>query len=309
MSNFEHIPVLFNQTIDGLAVKPNGVYADGTAGGGNHSRAIGERLSDKGRLICVDRDTEAIGACREKLAGLKCGLTLLHTDFAKLPEYLRKNGIMLDGLLVDLGVSSHQLDTAERGFSYMADAELDMRMNRDDDFTAKTLVNTYSKEDMERIFFEYGEERYSRSVASAIIEYRKHKPIETTLELVDIIKSAMPAKALREKQHPAKRVFQAIRIEVNDELKQISKLLDDIMPQMKSGGRVCVITFHSLEDRIVKTAFAKAQNPCTCPPDFPVCVCGKKPLGKALKPITPTEEEIRENPRARSSRLRIFIKE
>ncbi len=309
MSDFEHIPVLFNQTIEGLAVKSDGVYADGTAGGGSHSRAVGERLSDKGRLICVDRDTEAIGACEKKLSGLKCGLTLLHTDFAKLPEYLRKNGIMLDGLLVDLGVSSHQLDTAERGFSYMADAELDMRMNRDDDFTAKDLVNSYSKEDMERIFFEYGEERYSRSVASAIAEYRKNKPIETTLELAEIIKSAMPAKALREKQHPAKRVFQAIRIEVNDELKQISDLLDGIMPLMNSGGRICVITFHSLEDRIVKTAFAKAQNPCTCPPDFPVCVCGKKSLGKALKPITPDGAEIERNPRSRSSRLRIFVRE
>ncbi len=309
MSNFEHIPVLFNETIEGLAIKPDGVYADGTAGGGSHSRAIGEHLSDKGALICVDRDIEAIGACSEKLSGLKCGLTLLHTEFALLPAYLRENEIMLDGLLVDLGVSSHQLDTAERGFSYMADAELDMRMNQEDKFSAKDLVNTYSKEDLERIFFEYGEERYSRSVASAICEYRKNKKIETTLELVDIIKSSMPAKALREKQHPAKRVFQAIRIEVNGELKQISDLLRDIMPQIKSGGRICVITFHSLEDRIVKTAFSKAQNPCTCPPDFPVCVCGKKPMGKALKPIVPSEKEISENPRARSSRLRIFIRE
>ncbi len=305
---FEHVPVLLEESITGLNIKKDGVYADGTAGGGNHSLRIGQSLSSNGHLICVDRDIEAIGACRDKLGSLDCTLTLLHDTFCGLPQYLSENGLMLDGLLVDLGVSSHQLDTADRGFSYMVDADLDMRMNKDDVFDAKQLVNTYSKEQLERVFFEYGEERYSRPIASAIIKRRTEKPIQTTLELVDIIKKAMPAKALREKQHPAKRVFQAIRIEVNDELKQIDRLLHEIFPYINPNGRICVITFHSLEDKLVKHIFSKAEKPCTCPPDFPICVCGKKSLGTAEKVILPTEEEISRNPRSRSAKLRIFIR-
>ena len=308
MNSFEHIPVLFNESINGLNISEDGVYADGTAGGGNHSLGIGSHLREKGTLICLDRDIEAIRACRKKLGGLCCTLTLLNESFTALPSYLKESGLLLDGLLLDLGVSSHQLDTARRGFSYMSDGDLDMRMDCNAGFSAKELVNTYSKEALERVFFEYGEEKYSRSIASLIIEKRKEKPIETTFELVDIIKSAMPKKALCEKQHPAKRVFQAIRIEVNDELNQVKTLLENVIDYIKPGGRIAVITFHSLEDRLVKTIFAGFEKPCTCPPDFPVCVCGKKSLGKALKVINPTTEEIEKNPRSRSAKLRIFEK-
>lgn len=308
MNTFSHVPVLLQESITALNIKADGVYADGTAGGGNHSLAIGQHLNCNGRLICVDRDIEAIEACRQKLGRLSCTLSLLHSAFDRLPVYLSDNGILLDGLLVDLGVSSYQLDTAERGFSYMADAELDMRMNKEDAFDAKQLVNTYSKEDLERVFFEYGEERYARSIASAIVKQRQQRVIETTLQLVDIIKGAMPGKARQEKQHPAKRVFQAIRIEVNDELGQAKRLLTQILPCVNSGGRVCVITFHSLEDRLVKQTFAKMEHPCTCPPDFPVCVCGNRSQGKALKVISPSAAEVERNPRARSAKLRVFIK-
>lgn len=309
MNEFEHIPVLFNESINGLNIISDGVYADGTAGGGNHSLGIGSRLGERGHLICLDRDIEAIRACSEKLGSINCTLTLLNDSFTTLPSYLRESKLMLDGLLLDLGVSSHQLDTAERGFSYMSDGILDMRMNSNAGISAKELVNTYSKEALEKVFFEYGEEKYSRSIASQIVEKRKEKQIETTLELVDIIKSAMPKKALREKQHPAKRVFQAIRIEVNDELNQVKTLLEEVVDYVKPGGRIAVITFHSLEDRLVKSIFNSFEKPCTCPPDFPVCVCGKKSLGKALKVINPSAEEIEENPRSRSAKLRIFIKE
>ena len=290
------IPVLLNESIDCLNIKKNGVYADGTAGGGNHSHLIGEHLAQTGRLICFDRDIEAVRECEHKLSDLSCSVDLIHDTFGNLPGYLEKNNILLDGLLVDLGVSSHQLDTAERGFSYMADAELDMRMDRTSGISAKELVNTFPKESLERIFFDYGEERYSRSIASRIVSYRQNKPIETTLELVDIITGAMPPKALKEKQHPAKRVFQAIRIAVNDELGEIKKLLENILPFINSGGRICIISFHSLEDRIVKRAFASFENPCTCPPEFPVCVCGKRTLGKAMKMIAPDNTETECNP-------------
>lgn len=308
MADFSHVPVLFEETINSLNIKPDGVYADGTAGGGGHSFAIGSRLSENGLLVCTDRDTEAIAACTARLSPLACKKEIYHAEFRTLPEILENRGIKLDGLLLDLGVSSHQLDSAERGFSYMNDAPLDMRMNRDDAFTAADLVNTYSEQELSRIFFEYGEERWSRPIAKKIVTTRQTSPINTTLELVDVIKSAMPKKALNEAQHPAKRVFQAIRIAVNQELSQVSDILSDIIPFMNPGGRIAVITFHSLEDRIVKTAFASAENPCTCPPNFPVCVCGKKSLGKVLtkKPIIPSEEEMNTNPRARSSKLRVF---
>ena len=308
MAGFSHISVLFKETIDSLNIKPDGVYADGTAGGGGHSFAIGSHLSENGLLVCTDRDSEAIAACTARLEPLTCKKEIYHAEFRTLPEILEKRGIKLDGLLLDLGVSSHQLDSAERGFSYMNDAPLDMRMNRDDAFTAADLINTYSEQELARIFFEYGEERWSRPIAKKIVTVRQSSPINTTLELVDVIKSAMPKKALNEAQHPAKRVFQAIRIAVNQELSQVSDILSDIIPYMNPGGRIAVITFHSLEDRIVKTAFASAENPCTCPPNFPVCVCGKTSLGKVLtkKPIIPSDEEMESNPRARSSKLRVF---
>jgi len=308
MSEFVHIPVLLNEVIESLEIKPNGIYADGTAGGGNHSHAIGSNLSENGLLICTDRDEEAIEACKKKLSDLKCGNEIIRSEFASLPIILEQKHIKIDGLLLDLGVSSRQLDEAERGFSYMNDAPLDMRMNRDDAVTAADIINEWPEQKLADVFFEYGEERYSRQIARKICEKRSEKPILTTFELSDIIRSAMPRKALNEAQHPAKRVFQAVRIAVNDELTQISKILSDIMPYINEGGRISVITFHSLEDRIVKTAFATAENPCTCPPEFPVCVCGKKSLGKVItrKPILPTEEELERNPRSRSAKLRVF---
>ena len=295
------------EVLEGLNIKPEGTYVDGTAGGGNHSFAIGSKLSKEGKLICVDRDQEAIKACTEKIKPLICQKEVIHSAFNLIPEILEEKNIKIDGLLVDLGVSSHQLSKAERGFSYMQDGLLDMRMNSEDSISAKDIVNNYSQEALEKIFFEYGEERYSRRIAENIIKKRSVQPINTTFELVDIIKEAMPAKALREKQHPAKRIFQAIRISVNEELFQISSLLENIIPYMNSGGRITVITFHSLEDKIVKAAFNRFEKPCVCPPDFPVCVCGKKPLGHAVgKPKTPSAEEIEQNPKSRSSRLRVF---
>lgn len=308
MSDFSHIPVLFKETIDSLQIKPDGVYADGTAGGGGHAFAIGSRLSESGILICTDRDSEAVAACTERLEPLICRKEIYHAEFGTLPCILEKRGLKLNGLLLDLGVSSYQLDSAERGFSYMKNAPLDMRMNRDDEMTAAELINTWPEQDLANVFFEYGEERWSRQIARKIVARRQVSPVETTFDLVDIIKSAMPKKALNEAQHPAKRVFQAVRIAVNHELSQISDLLSEIMPYMNHGGRIAVITFHSLEDRIVKTAFSNAENPCTCPPDFPVCVCGKQSIGRIVtrKPITPSEEELENNARARSSKLRVF---
>ncbi len=295
---------MVQEILEGLNIKPDGVYADGTAGGGGHSLAIGQRLSDKGTMICNDRDGDALKACEERLKDLTCNLRLIRGTFSDL---VQNAGIPFDGVLLDLGVSSYQLDCAERGFSYMQDAPLDMRMNREDRLSAKDVVNQWSESELARIFFEYGEERYSRRIASEIVKYRAKKPIETTFELVDIIKQSLPKAALKEKQHPAKRVFQAIRIAVNDELEQVRIALDSIVENMNDGGRIAVLTFHSLEDRIVKTAFARYERPCTCPPEFPVCVCGKKSLGKVIvKGISPTPEEIADNPRSRSTRLRVF---
>lgn len=308
MTEFEHIPVLFNETIEALSVKPEGVYCDGTAGGGNHALAVGSRLGRGGTLICVDRDSEAIAECRKKLASLECAVELYHSDFTEIPAILSSKGIKADGLLLDLGVSSHQLDEKERGFSYMHDAPLDMRMNRDDALTAADIVNSYPEDRLTEIFFKYGEERYSRSVARKICEARRLKKVSTTFELSNLIKSAMPSSALREAQHPAKRVFQALRIEVNSELTEAETLLDNIFPYMNPKGRIAVITFHSLEDRIVKTAFSKAEKPCICPSYFPVCTCGRVSKGHIItrKPIVPGETELQNNPRARSAKLRVF---
>lgn len=301
---FAHRSIMVREIIEALNIRPDGVYADGTAGGGGHSFAIGSLLSPKGTLFSNDRDPEALQACEKRLKDLSCHVQLIQGTFSQLAEHA---GVPFDGVLLDLGVSSYQLDCAERGFSYMHDAPLDMRMNPVDKLSARDVVNEWSEEELTRIFFEYGEERFSRRIAAQIVQARKISPIETTGQLVDLIKSALPKSALKEKQHPAKRVFQAIRIAVNDELEQVRIALDSIVENMNDGGRIAVLTFHSLEDRIVKTAFARYERPCTCPPEFPVCVCGKQPLGKVIvKGISPTEEEIRENPRARSTRLRVF---
>lgn len=310
MSDFFHISVLLQECLDGLSIRPDGIYVDGTLGGAGHAGQIVRKLTT-GRLIGIDRDTIALQAAGERLAPYKERVTLVHSNFcqmAKVLEELKIPGV--DGILLDLGVSSPQLDDADRGFSYMVDAPLDMRMNRQDSLSAATVVNTWSQEELRRILYTYGEERYAPQIASAICRYRAEKKIETTLELVDIIRAAMPPAALREKQHPAKRSFQAIRIAVNDELGAVEKAMEAAIPLLNPGGRLVVITFHSLEDRIVKNAMAASAKGCTCPPQFPVCVCGNKPKVKLLtkKPIVSTEEELQVNPRARSAKLRICEK-
>ena len=310
MSEFHHISVLLQECLDGLNIKPDGIYVDGTLGGAGHSSQIAKRLTT-GRLIGIDRDTVALKAASERLEPYKDNVTLVHANFCQIAEVLQSLGIDgVDGVLLDLGVSSPQLDDGARGFSYMADAPLDMRMNAEDALTAKIVVNTWSQEELRRILYTYGEERYAPQIAAAICRRREESPIETTLELVDIIRSAMPPAALREKQHPAKRSFQAIRIAVNDELGSVEKVMADAIPKLNPGGRLAVITFHSLEDRIVKNAMANAAKGCTCPPNFPVCVCGKKPQVKLItrKPIVSGEEELERNPRARSAKLRICEK-
>ena len=310
MSEFHHVSVLLDECIDGLAIKPDGIYVDGTLGGAGHSSCIAARLTT-GRLIGIDRDPVALKAAGERLKPYADRVTLVHSNFCEIRQVLQDLNIDgVDGILLDLGVSSPQLDDGARGFSYMADAPLDMRMNSEDALTAHTVVNTWSQEELKRILYTYGEERYSPQIAAAICRRREEKPIETTLELVDIIRSAMPAAALREKQHPAKRSFQAIRIAVNDELGSVEKVMRDAIPALNPGGRLAIITFHSLEDRIVKQGMADAAKGCTCPPNFPVCVCGKKPKVKIIsrKPITSTEEELERNPRARSAKLRVCEK-
>ena len=289
---FVHQSVLLHECIDALCIKPDGIYLDGTLGGAGHSLEIAKGLTT-GRLIGVDRDTVALEAAKRRLAPYLERVTLVHDNFANLGAILDALGLeKIDGMLFDLGVSSPQLDDGSRGFSYMADAPLDMRMNRDDRLTAYDVVNTWPREELRRILFEYGEERYAPLIAAAIERKRAEKPIATTLELVDVIRGAMPAQALREKQHPAKRSFQAIRIAVNDELGSVERMLADAMDRLNPGGRLAVITFHSLEDRIVKNAMQNAARGCTCPPEFPVCVCGKKPKVKILtrKPIVSGQE-------------------
>ena len=309
--DFSHKPVLYQECIENLNIKPDGIYVDGTLGGAGHARGIAERLSSKGILIGIDRDIEAINASRENLKDAQCDIRIVKGNFADIKEILLEQGIdKIDGALLDIGVSSHQLDDPQRGFSYMGDAPLDMRMDRDDSNGAYDIVNEYEPEELERILKVYGEERYSKRIARAICKKRQEKPIETTGELVDIIKGAIPAPARRELQHPAKRSFQAIRIEVNDELGSLERAVRDYVDVLAPGGRLEIITFHSLEDRIVKEYFNKWENPCTCPKSFPVCVCGLEPTLKKInnKPIVATRGELDENPRARSAKLRVCEK-
>ena len=310
MDKFTHAPVLLNECVEGLNIRPDGVYLDGTLGRAGHSREIVRRL-DGGRLICVDRDDAALEAARERLAPWMEKVTLVHSNFDRVAQILDELSLPgVDGMLFDLGVSSPQLDDETRGFSYLADAPLDMRMDRSEGLTAADVVNGWPQEELRRILFQYGEERYAPQIAAAIVRRREERPIVTTLELVEIIKGAMPAKALREKQHPAKRTFQAIRIAVNDELASVERMLQGAVPRLNPGGRLAVITFHSLEDRIVKNGLTQFARGCTCPPDFPVCVCGKTPEIRLVnkKPIVPGRQELEENPRSRSAKLRVAEK-
>ena len=304
--NYGHKSVLLHECLDALAIKPDGIYVDGTLGRAGHSLEIVRRLTT-GRLIALDRDETAIEAANRRLGDYLDKVTLVHSNFSALDSVLYELGVRgVDGMLFDLGVSSPQLDEAQRGFSYKQDAPLDMRMDESAALTAHEVVNTWSYEELRRILFEYGEERYAPAIAKKICTYREQRSIETTLELADLIRSAMPASALREKQHPAKRSFQAIRIAVNDELEAEREMLLTAMDRLAPGGRLCVISFHSLEDRIVKTAIREREDGCTCPRDFPVCVCGFVQTMKTVtKPITASEEELNDNPRARSARLRV----
>ena len=302
----EHIPVLLKECIDGLNIKPDGIYVDGTLGRAGHSSVIAGKLTT-GMLIGIDRDETAILEAGKKLEQFGGRVRLVHGNFRDVCSILDELGVeKADGMLFDLGVSSPQLDDSSRGFSYMADAPLDMRMDKSSPLSAYEIVNMWDEQEIKKILFDYGEERYAPRIAALIAKKRGEKPIETTFELVDIIRQAMPASALREKQHPAKRTFQAIRIAVNDELGSIADMLAGAADRLNTGGRLCVIIFHSLEDRIVKNAFAAKEKGCTCPKDFPVCVCGFKPTLKTLtrKPIVPGEEELKINPRSRSAKLR-----
>ncbi|MBQ4185395.1 MAG: 16S rRNA (cytosine(1402)-N(4))-methyltransferase RsmH [Clostridiales bacterium] len=294
--NFHHVPVLFEECMDGLAIKADGIYVDCTAGGGGHSAGIVERLGDNGLLISLDKDDEALAACERRRVELGAGnkWVLKKTDFSRISEVLKEMNIeKVDGVLADLGVSSHQIDTDERGFSYMKEGPLDMRMNQQQDLSAEVVVNEYSESDLTRIFRDYGEERYAGRIASAIVKKRAEAPIRSTTALADIIRAAMPHAARKEDQHPARRCFQAIRIEVNHELASVSELLETVPALLNAHGRFAVISFHSLEDRLVKEAFRKLENPCTCPREFPVCVCGKRPMGKQVhsKPIVASKKE------------------
>ena len=310
MNEFHHVSVLLEECLEGLDIKPDGVYVDGTLGGAGHSSRIAAKLTT-GRLIGIDRDPIALKAAGERLAPYADRVTLVHSNFCEIRSVLDDLGIhAVDGILLDLGVSSPQLDDAVRGFSYMADAPLDMRMDNSQSLTAYTVVNTWPQDEIRRILYDYGEERYAPRIAAAICRSREEKTIETTLELASIIRSAMPAAALREKQHPAKRSFQAIRIAVNDELGAVEKVMKDAPECLAPCGRLAIITFHSLEDRIVKNGMNDAARGCTCPPEFPVCVCGKKPKVKIItrKPIISGDEELERNPRARSAKLRVCEK-
>ena len=307
---FEHVPVLFDEVMEALDIKPGGIYVDGTAGGGGHSAGICERLSGRGTLIAVDRDEEALAAAEKRLTPYGCKKIFVHANYSDTEAIKRAAGGKVSGILLDLGVSSYQLDNPERGFSYMNDAPLDMRMDASDRLTAYDIVNGYSEDELARIIKEYGEERWARRIAEFIVKERKNSPVDSTERLTEIIKAAIPAKARRTGPHPAKRTFQAIRIEVNDELGHLREAVEKLPDLLESGGRIAIITFHSLEDRIVKTEFERRLDPCTCPKEFPVCVCGKKADVKRVtkKPVIPSEEETETNPRARSAKLRVLEK-
>ena len=307
---FKHVSVLLNECIEGLNIKPNGTYVDCTLGGAGHSSHILKNLSKDGVLVGIDQDRDALTAAKERLKDYD-NVRYVHSNFYNIDNILSDLDIeKVDGILMDLGVSSYQLDEASRGFSYMQDAPLDMRMNRDNDFSAYDIVNNYSEEQLYKIIKDYGEERFAKRIANFIVNAREINPIQTTLELVEIIKNAIPAKARREGPHPAKRTFQAIRIEVNSELKILNKTIEDGVERLNKGGRMVIITFHSLEDRIVKLKYRELENPCTCPKEFPMCVCGKKPTIKVLtrKGLAPSKEEIEENPRSRSAKVRVVEK-
>lgn len=307
---FNHYSVLLNETIENLNIKPDGIYADGTLGGGGHAYQVASRLSEKGRLIGIDQDADAIAAAGERLKEFGDKITIIRSNYANMKEELHRIGVeKVDGIVLDLGVSSFQLDTPERGFTYRDEnAPLDMRMDDRQSLTAKDIVNGYSAMDLYRIIRDYGEDKFAKNIAKHIVQERAKKPIETTGELTEIIRASIPMKVQVTGGHPAKRTFQAIRIELNKELEVLQNNLDDMIDLLNPGGRICIITFHSLEDRIVKTNFKRNENPCTCPSDFPVCVCGKKSKGKVVtrKPILPSEEELEVNSRSKSAKLRVF---
>lgn len=306
---FKHKSVLLEETIRNLKVKPDGIYVDGTLGGGGHAYEVCRQLSAKGSLIGIDQDEAAIEAAGERLQEFGDIVTIIRSNYCNMKKELQKIGISsVDGIVLDLGVSSYQLDNAERGFTYREDVPLDMRMDRRGSRTAKDIVNTYTENELYRVLRDYGEEKFAKKIARNICTARMDKPIETTGELIELIKQSIPMKMRAVGGHPAKKTFQAIRIELNQELEVLRNSLDDMIKLLNDGGRICIITFHSLEDRIVKTNFKRNENPCTCPPDFPVCVCGKKPMGKVItrKPVLPDEEEIAVNKRSKSAKLRVF---
>ncbi len=307
---FKHRSVLLNETIDNLCVKPEGTYVDGTLGGGGHAYEVLKRLSPQGRFIGIDQDADALLAAGKKLQEFS-NVTLIRSNYCNIKEELMGNNVRgVDGIVLDLGVSSYQLDTPQRGFSYMHDAPLDMRMDQRSELTAGDIINGYSQSELFRVIRDYGEDKFAANIAKHIVAARQNKRIETTFELVDIIRSAIPMKVQKTMGHPAKQTFQAIRIELNRELDVLRETLDTMIDLLNPGGRICIITFHSLEDRIVKANYKHNENPCTCPPDFPVCVCGKVSKGKVItrKPIVPSEEEMEENPRSKSAKLRVFEK-
>lgn len=308
---FNHISVLLNETIENLNIKPDGIYMDGTLGGGGHAFKVCEALSEQGRFFGIDQDEAAIEAASERLKPFGDKVSIIRSNYCNAKEALRERGVdKVDGIVLDLGVSSYQLDTIERGFSYKYDTDLDMRMDTRASLSAKAIVNEYSEMELYRIIRDYGEDRFAKNIAKHIVRVRADKPIETTGELTEIIKAAIPAKMRAKTGHPSKKTFQAIRIECNHELDVLKNSLDGMIEMLNPGGRLCIITFHSLEDRIVKSAFKKNENPCTCPPEFPVCICGKVSKGKVItrKPILPCEEEIEGNKRSKSAKLRVFEK-